>query len=139
MGLCHGTAVAVGANGVLITGPSGSGKSDLAFRLIELGATLISDDQTLLWASGGQLFGRSPRTIAGLLEVRGVGIKKVPHIRLARICLQVALFAPGEIERHPERVETEMEGIRISYLEMTPFDVSTPLKVKAALKKAASI
>ena len=68
----HATAVAIGGVAVLIEGPSGSGKSDLALRLIDRGAVLISDDQTLLIRAGSRLLARPPQTIAGKLEVRGV-------------------------------------------------------------------
>ena len=137
MKLLHGTAVAIRGNGVLLTGPTGSGKSDMAFRLMALGTPLVADDQIILWASGGQLFGRSPDTTAGLMEVRGVGIEAMPYVRYARICLQVELLKAKAVKRMPDQSETEIDGVQIQYLRLPSFDPSTPLKVKAALKKGA--
>ena len=135
----HGTSVVIAGNGVLLTGPSGSGKSDLAFRLMELGAKLVADDQIILWASGGRLFGRSPDTIAGRMEVRGVGIEATPYVRFARICLQVDLIEANDVKRLPDQRETVIDGVQIQYLRLPAFDLSTPLKVKAALKKGVML
>src|SRR3954467_1212574 len=70
----HASTVASEGRAVLITGPSGSGKSDLALRLLDRGFTLVSDDQTLLKRSGTRLIASAPPTIVGKLEVRGIGI-----------------------------------------------------------------
>ena len=66
---------------MLIEGPSGSGKSDLALRAIEIGFRLVADDRTLVWASGGALYGRAPAPLGGLIEVRGVGVLAGPRPR----------------------------------------------------------
>src|SRR6478752_5882906 len=70
----HASTVAKDGRAVLITGPSGSGKSDLALRLLDRGFTLVSDDQTILKKDGTRLIASTPMTIAGKLEVRGLGI-----------------------------------------------------------------
>jgi serine kinase of HPr protein (carbohydrate metabolism regulator) len=75
----HSTSVFWHDKGILITGKSGSGKSDLALRLIYEGAILISDDQTLLHDKITHIEMSSPTNIQGLLEVRGIGIIKVPY------------------------------------------------------------
>ena len=75
--------------GVLILGPSGSGKSDLALRLIDQGFSLVADDRVLLWTSGGRLFGRAPETLTCLIEARGVGILKAPVPDFAPVSLAV--------------------------------------------------
>ncbi len=75
--LVHATAVAIEGEAVLLRGPSGSGKSDLALRLIDGGAQLVADDQTLLRRAGGRVLASAPPAIAGLLEVRGVGVVRV--------------------------------------------------------------
>jgi HPr Serine kinase C-terminal domain len=72
--MVHGTVVAIDGGGVLLRGPSGRGKSDLALRLIDAGARLVADDQVLLQRSGMQVLARAPAVLAGLLEIRGVGI-----------------------------------------------------------------
>ena len=76
----HGTSVTIGDQGVLILGPSGSGKSDLALRLIDRGATLISDDRTICNLVNKEIFMFSPSEISGLIEIRGMGLIKVPYI-----------------------------------------------------------
>lgn len=91
----HASVVAFGAErGVVILGPSGSGKSRLALGLIEQGAHLVGDDRVHLIPDRGALFARVPRSIAGLIEVRGLGILRLPHLRLARVVLAIDLEAP---------------------------------------------
>jgi HPr kinase/phosphorylase len=87
--------------GVLLLGESGSGKSDLALRLIQLGAILLSDDRTELFMSGGALMARPVTSLCVLLEGRGVGILELPHVQQARIDLAVRLVAPQDIPRLP--------------------------------------
>jgi len=70
----HASTVALDGRAVLISGPSGSGKSDLALRLLDRGFILVSDDQTIVRKDGGHLVAGAPPTIAGKLEVRGIGI-----------------------------------------------------------------
>ena len=84
--------------GALIEGPSGAGKSDLGLRCLDHGLRLVADDQVVLFASGGSLFGRAPGPLAGLIEVRGVGIERVESVFLARIGLKVRCAAePGAV------------------------------------------
>src|SRR5437868_3206290 len=100
--LVHGTTVALEGEGVLLRGPSGGGKSDLALRLIDAGARLVADDQTEIACEAQALVARSPQTIAGRIEVRGVGIIKVPTMPSAPVRLAVDLVAPDRVERLPE-------------------------------------
>ncbi|HEY1962405.1 MAG TPA: HPr kinase/phosphatase C-terminal domain-containing protein [Rhizomicrobium sp.] len=88
--------------GILIVGESGSGKSGLALRLIERGAVLISDDRTDLLAQEGNLWARAPAALAGLLEVRGLGIIELNHATEARIQLAVQLCTRSDVVRLPE-------------------------------------
>src|ERR1700722_15357815 len=97
----HGTAIALGGEGILLRGPSGAGKSDLAVRLIDQGARLVADDQTELRREGGDIIMSVPATIAGRIEVRGIGIVDVPHLASAPLRLVVDLMPPQEIERMP--------------------------------------
>src|SRR3954468_23707618 len=71
--------------GVLIEGPSGSGKSDLALRALEAGFRLVADDRVVLWASEGRLFGRAPETLFGLIEVRGLDVIRVEALPLCEV------------------------------------------------------
>src|SRR5437588_6947724 len=99
--LMHGTAVAIDGRAVLLRGASGSGKSDLALRLIDAGARLIADDQSELRRQGEAIIVRAPAAIAGLIEVRGVGILRVDTIAEAPLALVAYLTAPKLIERLP--------------------------------------
>src|SRR5437588_5560986 len=89
--LMHGTAVAIDGRGVLLRGPSGSGKSDLALRLIDAGARLVADDQTELRRDGDAIIARAPPTIAGMIEVRGLGIVRIEALPAAPVALLVDL------------------------------------------------
>jgi HPr kinase/phosphorylase len=88
--------------GILLKGSSGSGKSDLALRLIGGGGTLVADDRTELFLDGTALAARAPRGLAGLLEIRGMGIVELPHAPTAHIALVVELAHPAQIARLPE-------------------------------------
>src|SRR5437588_4116292 len=100
--LMHGTAVAIDGRAVLLRGPSGAGKSDLGLRLIDAGARLIADDQSELQRVGDTIAVRAPATIAGLIEVRGVGILRLDVEAEAPLALAVDLVAPEALERLPE-------------------------------------
>ena len=86
-----GTCIAFSEDAVLFRGPSGCGKSDLALRCINRGATLISDDQTVLCKENNKIFASPPATIAGKLEVRGLGIVEFPYIKRAQLALVLDL------------------------------------------------
>lgn len=120
----HASTVAFGADGgVLIEGPSGSGKSWLAMMLIDQGADLIADDRTVLMADGGAVFARAPRPIAGLIEVRGLGLLRVTARRLARVRLVVNLSGAGDaaapVPRLPPRSDCDLLGSRLDRLALT--------------------
>jgi serine kinase of HPr protein (carbohydrate metabolism regulator) len=87
----HASCIAIGRHGVLLLGKSGSGKSDLALRLIDEGAMLVADDRTILYLEKGLLQARAPASIKGLLEVRGLGIVKLQSRANVRISLAVRL------------------------------------------------
>jgi HPr kinase/phosphorylase len=92
----HAGCVALGRKGVLLLGSSGAGKSDLALRLIDEGARLVADDRTDLFVRDGALFARAPDTIAGLIEVRQLGIVALPYARSVRVALAVRLDQPSQ-------------------------------------------
>jgi RNase adaptor protein for sRNA GlmZ degradation len=95
MVLVYGTCVAIGRTSVLLRGPSGSGKSDLALRLIDGGARLVADDQVSVTSAGGWAIAESPPALRGLLEVRGIGILAVPWCPSAAIGAVIDLVSAG--------------------------------------------
>ncbi|HEY7607812.1 MAG TPA: RNase adapter RapZ [Alphaproteobacteria bacterium] len=136
--LClHATCVAIGGAGVLLRGPSGAGKSDLALRLIEAGAKLVADDQVLLAVENGRLVARAPASIAGQLEVRGVGIVPVATVAAAPVALVADLVAADAVERLPEPESDTIVGVALARLQLAPFEVSAPAKLRLALARAA--
>ena len=127
----HASCVAIEGRAVLISGPSGSGKSDLALRLIDRGAILVSDDYTVLETRGGSLFASPPGTIAGKLEVRGVGILQRRYVAAVPVALLIDL-AQGP-ERLPEPQSAQVAGIDVPAIALSALEASAPLKVEAAL------
>jgi serine kinase of HPr protein (carbohydrate metabolism regulator) len=130
----HGSAVLVGRRAVLIRGPSGSGKSRLTFELIEMGRTgalvfarLVADDRLLLEASHGRLVARPPAALAGLIEVRGLGLMRLPYETSAVVGLVVDLAA-ADAERLPESAArtTEIEGLTLPRLAVASADAALP-------------
>ncbi len=98
----HGTAVLVGAHGVLIRGGSGAGKSMLALALIERGARLIGDDRVTLSVRNGRLIASAPAATGGLIELRGRGPVGRPYERAGVIRLVADIVSDEELERMPE-------------------------------------
>ena len=133
MQLIHASCVAFMGRAVLITGDSGSGKSDLALRLTDRGAFLVSDDQVELMAEDGVLHASPPKTIAGKLEVRGVGIMAMPYKIGVPVVLAVKLVAREQVERLPEPETLELADIKVPLLRLHAFDSSTPAKIRLYL------
>src|SRR5690242_6204798 len=109
--LVHGSCVMIEEVGVLLRGPSGSGKSDLALRLIDAGARLVADDQTRLLRVADRIIASAPPTIAGFIEVRGIG--PVPMATEEGVWLRLVVdLKPGrDIERLPEESGTSLLGM----------------------------
>jgi serine kinase of HPr protein (carbohydrate metabolism regulator) len=133
----HATAIAIDGRAVLFEGLSGSGKSDLALRLIDRGATLVSDDYTLLVRSGDTLLASNPGAMAGKIEVRGLGIVALPHVADVAVALIVRLG--GEPMRMPERRVRRIAGIVVREIALDAFHASAPLKVEIALRHAPDL
>jgi serine kinase of HPr protein (carbohydrate metabolism regulator) len=130
----HTSCVAIDGRAVLIGGRSGRGKSDLALRLIDRDARLVSDDYTFVRRVGGHLLASPPDTIAGKIEVRGVGILEFPPER----DVPVALFVDLDLdpERLPGASETRMvAGVAIPVVALSALEPSAPIKVEAALRQ----
>ncbi len=138
----HATCVAIGGKGALLRGPPGSGKSDLALRLIagpppegQRPAYLVADDQVTLSLENRRLIARAPRPIAGLLEIRGVGIRRLPSIEAAEVALIVDLAPRDAVLRlPPEPLPTkDLMGLPFPVAKLAPFEASAPLKLRALL------
>jgi serine kinase of HPr protein (carbohydrate metabolism regulator) len=126
---------------VLLRGPSGCGKSDLALRILSVfggqagKAALVADDQVRLRNVRGVLRASAPASIAGRMEVRGVGIVKVPHRAQAQLRLIVDLVAGRGVKRLPPRPPaTEvLQGVAVPCYRLAAFEASAPAKVKLLL------
>ncbi|MGZ5938137.1 MAG: HPr kinase/phosphorylase [Rhizomicrobium sp.] len=119
--------------GVLLLGDSGAGKSDLALRLIGRGAQLVADDRTDLEVRRGRLVARAPRNIAGLMEIRGLGIVEMPHAASAHIALVVNLS--GKVKRMPERNFFTPPKPLVLAQNARPFLISLPALEESAPDK----
>ena len=130
--------MAIGGRAVLLRGPSGTGKSDLALRLIDAGARLVADDQCELWREGDAILVRAPEPIAGLIEVRGIGIMQRRGAAEAPLALIADLVAPQHVERLPEPRSETILGLAIPLIALAPFEASAPAKLRLALARLSS-
>lgn len=129
----HASCVSIDGRAVLIEGLSGSGKSDLALRLIDRGANLISDDYTIVRRVDGTLLASAPPNITGLFEVRGVGLMPMAFDSDVPVAL-IASIAEN-IERLPEATTTRIvAGVAIPTCLIAPLEASAPIKVEMLLK-----
>ena len=130
----HASSVAIGGRAVLIVGKSGEGKSDLALRLIDRGATLIADDRTICRRETGALLACAPPTIAGKIEVRGIGILDMPHADRVPVALVIAIL--DEPPRLPDEQRYRcVAGIDVPVLALAALEPSAPIKVELALRQ----
>jgi HPr kinase/phosphorylase len=130
----HATTVAIDGRAIVLRGPSGSGKSDLALRLIEAGAELVADDRTVLTARDGGLIAEPPLSIAGLLEVRGVGLLTLPYRDGVPVALLADLDAGRVPKRLPDPATETVDGVSVPRVDLSPFEASAPAKLRAALR-----
>lgn len=142
----HATAIAVRGRAVLIRGSSGSGKSDLALRILSRGPTLlfpeparlVADDQVDIARQGLSLSAAAPQPIFGKIEVRGVGILDIAAETAADIVLVADLVTDNQVERLPDPWPvTTYLGLQVPVIHVAPFAASAPEKVLAALTHPA--
>ena len=130
----HATCTAIDGYGVLLRGPSASGKSDLALRLIHAGGELVADDRVNLLVRPDGLCASAPKALSGLLEVRGLGILRFPTTEKINITLVCELDSLEPIERIPQEKSICISGIELPLIAISPFEISSVLKVQLALK-----
>ena len=143
--LVHATCLVVDGAGVLLVGPSGAGKSDLALRLLHaqirvdgrvVETALVADDQVLVAAHAGRLIARPPLQLAGLMEVRGIGILPVSYRPEVQLTLVIKLVRPGHVERFPEPAPGyPILGLTLPCATLSPFETSAPLKVALLVRR----
>lgn len=129
----NGTCVAIDGEGILFRGASGAGKSDLALRLIDAGARLVADDWAEASVRGGRVRLAAPDTIAGLIEVRGVGVIETTALADAPLALVVDLVGSSAVERMPASATADIAGVAVPSIRVAPFEASAVAKVRAAL------
>jgi HPr kinase/phosphorylase len=133
--LVHATAIAIEGDAVLLRGPPGAGKSDLALRLIEGGARLLTDDQALLQRVDNRIIVRAPAAIVGLIEVRGIGIVQVASLEEAPLALVVDLVPSAQVERFPDNRFEMMLGLSVPLIALAPFEASATAKLRLARQR----
>ncbi|MEH6402879.1 MAG: HPr kinase/phosphatase C-terminal domain-containing protein [Sneathiella sp.] len=130
----HASVVAINGQGVMLRGPSGAGKSDLSLRLIDEGAELVSDDYVELYPQESHIIVKAPSSIQGLMEVRGLGLVKLPFRHKAPLSIVFDLVAQKNIDRLPARDAFFFaDGIGIPLLRIEGLAPSSPAKVRLAL------
>ncbi len=131
----HASCVSIEGRGVLLLGPSGAGKSDVALRLIDGGAKLVSDDQTEVRLEKNVLIAAAPEKLAGLLEIRSVGLARMEAEKGVPLALAVDLAQSGEaLERMPETSFLPLLGQQIRKVRLPGLAASTPAVIRAVLK-----
>ena len=138
MSQLHANCVRIGAHAVLLRGPSGSGKSGLSLRLISTGGFLVSDDRTNLVARDGRLIACAPEPIAGLCEVRGIGVVRgLPQKSEGDVRVLIDLGDdPTQVERMPEPEYEEFCGIAVPRWTLCASDLAIEAKIGVALALA---
>lgn len=130
----HASCVAVHDKGVLLLGHSGSGKSDLALRLIDAGAVLVADDRVDIVPLGAQLAASAPAALQGMLEVRGVGILHIPCQSRVVLSYAIKLGEQTQQERMPSPQFFDCLNIKLPLHSMHAFEPSAVAKIHALLR-----
>ena len=129
----HASCVSWQDKGILLLGRSGRGKSDLCLRLIDAGAKLVSDDQSIVENRNGKLIAGAPDSIKGMLEIREIGIVETPFIDKTEIRLKLDLQSFVKIDRMPEMRTESIENVAIPVFCLDAFSVSAVIKIKTFL------
>ncbi|MBL8584222.1 MAG: HPr kinase/phosphatase C-terminal domain-containing protein [Rhizobiaceae bacterium] len=134
----HATAIAIGDRGILVLGASGAGKTSLSLSLVnqvrQAGgfASLVADDQVMLSGVGGRLVGRCADTIAGLVELRGLGPRPIEHLASTVVDLVVRLVPAADAQRFPEPESVAMCGCSLPLLRLKERSAASSSRVVLA-------
>jgi serine kinase of HPr protein (carbohydrate metabolism regulator) len=144
--MLHATCLDIGGRGVLIQGRPGAGKSDLAIRLIDQPgsgiagglpktARLVADDQVVIRRLAAGLVASPPENLRGLIEIRGLGILKIPYCPETILRLIVTLRKNEEIDRMPQPTDLMVKilGVGLPRISLDPRSASAPARLRAAL------
>jgi len=116
--------------GALIEGPSGIGKSDLALRALDAGFRLVADDRVAVFAAGGHLYGKAPEALAGLIEVRGLGVIDAGALPFCQVALVVRCVGdPAAVERLPDPRSIAIQGVSVPVFDLWPREPAAPAKI----------
>lgn len=130
------SAVAINGAAVLLTGPSGSGKSDLCLRLMDRGAVLVADDFVELTRQAADVLVSPPASIRGLLEIRGLGIKRFACVEGVPVKMVFRLKAPDKIERLPSPDMIDLCGTPVPVFDLYAFAASATAIIMTALESS---
>lgn len=134
MSLHHASCVEFEGKGIVIFGPSGSGKSDLALRLIDAGGKLVSDDYVEIVSDGDILYAHPAPNIAGMIEVRGVGLIKLAYKKSSILVLALDLVSVEKIDRLPTPKMFNENGVEIPLYAFDAFSASAIAKIRLMIR-----
>ena len=132
-----GNVVSIDGRGVLLRGPSGIGKSDLALRLIDSGASLVADDRVELVREGDSLVARAPESLSGRMEVRGIGIVSVAAVQRVALALVIDLVPPEQVPRMPDPGRWTHLGVSLPVISLYALEPSAAAKVRLAVRQVS--
>ncbi len=129
----HATTIQIDGKGVMLCGPSASGKSDLGIRLIENGAILVADDRTDITLNNNKILASAPKEIFGKMEVRGLGIITLDAVVKTHLTIVVELVNSIAIERHPTKKNINLLGVTLPLIHLYAFEASASAKIRRSL------
>ncbi len=133
-----GNVVSIDGRGVLLRGPSGIGKSDLALRLIDAGASLVADDRVEIAREGDSLIARAPEALSGRMEVRGIGIVSVQAVQRVSLVLVIDLVPLEQVPRMPDPGRWTHLGISMPVISLYALEASAAAKVRLAVRQVST-
>ena len=131
----HGGLIALRQDGLwrgaLVEGGSGAGKSDLALRALDAGFRLVADDRVVVFQAGGRLYGKPHESLAGLIEVRGLGVVDVAAVPFCEVALVIrCVEGPEAVERLPDSRRVTITGVSVPAFDLWPREPAAPAKIR---------